>query len=155
MKTYTPLFEEYTYGEGGARGKKLKNHANKGDYIFFHTSKRNQKYITAYYIVKRVIDTVDAINDRNIVSKYNNPHMLEMIAGKIPKNSVDVILFGDPILSRKLNIPLPFNKTLSKKLSLNIRFPVGKTETQVIGSATRAWRELTDIDVDILQNEIN
>ena len=53
-----PLFEEYTYGEGGARGKKLKNHVKKGDYIFFHTSKRNQKYITAYYIVDRVIDTV-------------------------------------------------------------------------------------------------
>ena len=149
-----PLFEEYTYGESDARAKKLKNDVKKGDYIFFHTSKREQKYITAYYIADRVLDTAVAITDKNIESKYKNPHIFEMKDGKIPKGSDNAILFGDPILSRVLDRPLPFNKTLADKLSLNIKFPENKTETQVIGSATRAWRKLTEKDVKILRKEI-
>ena len=41
-----PLFDEYTYGEGDSRAKKLKNDVKKGDYVFFHTSKRGKKYGT-------------------------------------------------------------------------------------------------------------
>jgi hypothetical protein len=149
-----PLFDEYTYGEGGARARKLKNDVKKGDFIFFHTTIRNQKYITAYYVADRVIDTIDAINDRFIRLKYKNPHMNEMINGKIPKDSGDVIIFGDPILSKKLDTPLRFEKNLASKLSLNIKFPGNKTETQAIGSSTRAWRELTDKDANILREQI-
>jgi hypothetical protein len=149
-----PLFEEYTYGESRARAIKLKKNVKKGDFVFFHTSKRGQKYITAYYIADRVLDTAVAIKDMNIDSKYNNPHMSEMKTGRISKNSDNVILFGDPILSRVLDRPLPFDMNLAKKLSLNIKFPTDRTETQAIGSATRNWRELTDKDVKILQKEI-
>jgi hypothetical protein len=149
-----PLFDEYTYGEGDARAKKLKNDVKKGDYVFFHTSKRGKKYITAYYVADRVLNTVDAINDININSKYRNPHMVEMKAGKIPKDSDDVVLFGDPILSRVLDNPLPFNKALADKLSLNIKFPKNRTETQAIVSSTRAWRTLTEKDLKILFKEI-
>jgi RecB family endonuclease NucS len=63
-------------------------------------------------------------------------------------------VFGDPITSKILGRPLVFDKTLAKKLSLNFDFSEGKTETQVIGSATRAWRELTKNDVNILLKEI-
>lgn len=150
-----PLFEEYTYGESGARAIKLKKNVKKGDFVFFHTSKRGQKYIAAYYIADRVLDTAVAIKDMNIDSKYNNPHLSGMKTGRIPKNSDNVILFGDPILSRALDWPLPFDMKLAKKLSLNIKFPANRTETQAIGSATRNWRELTDKDVKILQKEIS
>lgn len=149
-----PLFDEFTYGESTpSRVVKLKE-TKKGDYVFFHTSIRGQKYVTAYYVVDRVKDTVVAIKNQNIRSKYNNPHMSEMMGGKRPKESDDVILFGDPILSRKLKVPLLFNKELAKKLSLNIQFPIKRTETQAIGSATRAWRELSAKDVGILFDEI-
>jgi len=37
---------------------------------------------------------------------------------------------------------------------LGIRFPEGRTETQAIGNATRAWRELTDKDVEVLKEAI-
>jgi hypothetical protein len=150
-----PLFDEYTYGEGDARAKKLKNDVKKGDYVFFHTSKRGKKYITAYYVADRILDTLDAINDINIDSKYRNPHMAEMKEGNFSKDSDNAILFGDPILSRVLDNPLPFNKALADKLSLNIKFPKNRTETQAIVSSTRAWRELTDKDVKILLREIN
>jgi len=150
-----PLFEEFTYGDGGTRARKLKKDLKKGDYVFFHTSINGKKYITAYYVVERVLDTVEAAKDRNITSKYKNPHLKDLKSGKIPPNEDNVILFGDPITSRILKRPLLFNKSLAETLSLGIKFPKEKTETQTIGSATRAWRRLKDTDVKILLDAID
>jgi len=147
-----PLFEEFTYGDVGTRAEKLKN-LKRGDYVFFHTSIRGKKYITAYYVVDRVLDTALASKDRNITAKYKNPHILEFLSGE-RKNKEDVILFGDPIISHVLERPILFNKALAEKLSLNIKFTEGKTDTQVIGSATRAWRKLTDHDVRVILDTI-
>ncbi|MEN8262299.1 MAG: endonuclease NucS domain-containing protein [Nitrospirota bacterium] len=142
-----PLFEEFTYGEAGSRARKIKKDLKKGDYVFFHTSIGGRKYMTAYYVVDRVLDTTEVIQNKNITAKYRNPHISEFNSSN---KKDDVILFGDPITSRILKRPLLFNKTLSEKLSLNIKFQKGKTETQVIGSATRAHRKLSKKDVDIL-----
>lgn len=149
-----PLFEEFTYGDGGARARKLKNDLRKGDFVFFHTSTRGRKFITAYYIVEKVLDTAEAIKDRNIIAKYKNPHIMEFLKGERTDEDDDVLIFGNPITSRVLARPLLFDKVLAKKLSLDIKFKKGKTDTQVIGSATRAWRRLTDNDVKILLKEI-
>lgn len=151
-----PALDEYTYGDGGQRARKLKSDLNKGDYVFFHTSKHGKKYITAYYVVDRVLDTVDACRNTAVRAKYKNPHIVEYLARKQPLHgdNDDAMVFGDPITSRILKRPLLFDRELADKLSLKIRFPANKSETQVIGSATRAWRELTDSDVRILQREI-
>ncbi len=145
-----PLFKEFTYGEGGSRSKKLKNDVNKGDYVFFHTSISGKKYITAYYVADRVVDTVKAIKDKNIIAKFKNPHLWELISGKVTEKENNVIIFGDPITSKILERPLLFDRNLADKLSLNIKFPKGKTETQSIGSSTRSWRNLTDKDIKVL-----
>jgi len=150
-----PLFEEFTYGDGGARARKLKNDLKKGDYVFFHTSIGGKKYITAYYVVDRVIDTIEAVRNRNIASKYRSPHLTELMSGKTSTDDDNVILFGDPITSRILEKPLQFDKALAEKLSLGIKFTKEKTETQAIGSATRAWRRLENTDVDVLLNAID
>jgi len=150
-----PLFDEFTYGDVGTRARKLKNDLNKGDYVFFHTSTGGKKYITGYYVVERVMDTIEVINDRIIVSKYKNPHITELMTGMVPAKKDNAILFGDPITSRILRKPLLFDKALAKKLSLGIKFSKNRTETQAIGSATRAWRELTDNDVTVLLNAID
>jgi len=149
-----PLFEEFTYGDVGWRARKLKNELKRGEYVFFHTSYGGKKYITAYYVTDRALDTTEASKDRNIHSKYENPHILEFQAGERTDEDDDVILFGDPITSKELERPLVFDKNLAGKLSLDIEFPKGRTETQAIGSATRAWRELTDKDVDTLLKAI-
>lgn len=149
-----PLFDEFTYGEGGSRSKKLKTGLQKGEHVFFHTSIGGRKYITAYYVADRVIDTVEALKDRNITAKFKNPHMSQLKSGEVTDAENNVILFGDPILSRILERPLLFDKALANRLSLNIKFPKDKTETQAIGSATRSWRELTDKDVETLLKEI-
>jgi len=150
-----PLFDEFTYGDGGGRARKLRNDLNKGDYVFFHTSMGGRKYITGYYVVERLIDTIDVINDRILSSKYQNPHIHELRTGMVRKEEDNVILFGDPITSRILRKPLLFNKALAQELSLGIKFSKNRTETQAIGSATRAWRKLSDKDVDILLDAID
>lgn len=150
-----PVFEEFTYGDSSQRAHKLKWGVKRGDYIFFHTTRQGKKLITAYYIVDQVLDTVIACKDKAIVAKYHNPHITECLAGKRPKNGEDdVLVFGDPITSHVLQKPLPFDRHLAERLSLNIKFPPNKPETQVLGSATRAWRELTDRDVEVLLDAI-
>jgi hypothetical protein len=151
-----PLFKEFTYGEGGTRSRKLKKDLKNGDYVFFHTSIGGKKYITAYYVVDRVLDTAEVVKNKNIVAKYRNPHILEFLSRERTDEDGNVVLFGDPITSRIFDRPLLFNKNLAEKLSLNIKFPQadGRTETQVIGSATRAFRELKDRDVDVILNAI-
>ena len=66
-----------------------------------------------------------------------------------------MIVFGDPIRSKKLQPPLIFDKLLAEKLSLNIPFHVNKTELQNISSATRQWRELSDSDIVTLLESIS
>jgi hypothetical protein len=150
-----PAFGEFTYGDINRRAHKLKKDVHKGDFIFFHTSRHGKKFITAYYIVDRVLSTVDACQDKAILAKYKNPHIVECLEGKSLKNrDDDVLVFGDPITSQVPEKPLLFDKNLAEKLSLNIKFQAKKTETQVIGATTRAWRELTDQDVDVLLNAI-
>lgn len=147
-----PLLKEFTYGNIGQGGSKLKNALSSGDYIFFHTTLNNKKYITAYYVVDRVLKTEEAVKDKRMLAKFKNPHIPEFLNGNIYKD--DYIVFGDPILSKVFDRPLPFNKELADKLSLNIKFTYGKTDTQIIGSATRSWRELNNNDVDVLLKEI-
>lgn len=149
-----PLFDEFTYGNIRARARKLKRDLEKGDYVFFHTSIRGKKYITAYYVVDRVLDTAEAVKDTNILAKYKSPHISEFLSGERTDEYDDVMLFGDPITSRVLERPLLFDRMLAEKLSLAIKFPEEKTETQAIGSATRSWRELTDKDVEVLLEAI-
>lgn len=150
---HDPVLDEFTYGDVGRRAKKLKTDLKKGDKIFLHTTIRGHKYITAYYVVDRVMETSEAANNPMILKKYKNPHILEYIDGK-RRSGEDVIVFGDPILSKKLDPPLRFNRTLAEKMSLNIPFKQLTTDLQDIGSATRAWRSLTAEDVNTIFEEI-
>jgi len=153
LENISPMFEEFTYGDIGQRGMKLKE-LKKGDYIFFHTNIGGKRYITAYYVVDRVLKLSEAYEDRNIRIKYGKSlKNYKDLAGKISGDD-NIILFGDPITSNIIERPLPFDKNLAEKLSLNIKFPKGRTEAQAIGSATRAWRELTDKDVEVLLKAI-
>ena len=141
-----PAFDEFTYGDERARGRKLRN-LKQGDYVFFHTSAGRNRYVTAYYVVERIIPTSSAMKDRNIMNKYHNPHLQFKFT---PTD--DTILFGDPITSRKFKKPLLFDKKLARKLSLGIRFKPGIADNVTLSSATRQWRELSMRDVRVLLN---
>jgi len=148
-----PALDEFTYGDVRQRAQKLKADLKQGDFVFFHTSWGGKKYITAYFVVDRVLDTSAACADKAIKSKYKNPHILEYLK-KGKQLDEDAILFGDPIRSRVLDKPLLFDSKLAKKLSLDIKFSSKLTDTQVIGSATRAWRHLTEKDVNTLLKSV-
>jgi len=148
-----PILEEFTYGDVGTRARKLKRDLKRGDHVFFHTTIRGRRYITAYYVVDRVLDTSEAAASSSIVDKYRNPHIKEYLEGE-RRDDDDAVLFGDPILSRKLPQPLLFNRALAEKLSLNIPFRKNFTDNQCISSATRQWRRLTEKDVETLLLEI-
>jgi len=146
-----PALAEFTYGDSDSRARKLKSELRKGNYVFFHTTIGGRKCVTAYYVVDRVLDTTVACKDKAIRAKYRNPHLVECLAGKRPaKGADDAILFGDPITSRVLDRPLNFDRTLASQLSLGIKFAVGRRDSQVIGSATRSWRRLSDRDVKVI-----
>jgi len=150
---HDPNLEEFTYGDVKARARKLKRDLKRGDYVFFHTTIRGRRYITAYYVVDRVLGTSEAAANKAIVSKYQSPHIKEYLEGE-RRDFDDTLLVGDPILSRKLPRPLLFNRALAEKLSLGISFKKGFTENQCISSATRQWRKLTGKDVRRLLREI-
>src|SRR5262245_10676667 len=97
-----PLFNEFTYGDVGQRGRKLKT-LQPGDHIFFHTTIQGRKCITAYYTVARVMDTKDVVKDPDLSSKFKNPHIarwLGRLEYKRHSPDDDVLVFGDPITSR-------------------------------------------------------
>jgi hypothetical protein len=145
-----PLFTEFTYGDGGPRGRKLSS-LKAGDYVFFHTTSRGQKLITAFYVVDRVLPTPTAASDRRILLKYKNPHLLYFRDnGRALNNREDYVLFGDPILSSVLSHPVPLDRRLASKLSLAVTFPRGRSEAQAIASATRSWRVLSRRDVTLI-----
>ena len=145
-----PLFDEFTYGDGGPRGKKLSS-LRAGDHVFFHTTLRGRKAVTAYFVVDRVLSTRIACSDPRILLKYKNPHLLYFKENGRPMHKQhDYVLFGDPILSNVLRHPLPFDRGLASKLSLAVTFRRGRSDTQAIGSATRAWRALSPRDVTVL-----
>ncbi|PAB57394.1 PDDEXK family nuclease [Anaeromicrobium sediminis] len=149
--TYTPLkghkdpdFRELTYGDSGQRGRKFKKDISQGSYLFFHTKIGSSKYITCYIVVDRIVSGKDARKDNSITcdAQYD-----------------DWVFIGDKVKSKRLRKPIPLNKCLAEKLSLNIDFTKldnnTKTELQVIGSATRQPRELLQQDVDTLLKKIN
>jgi len=148
-----PILEEFTYGDVKARARKLKGDLKQGNYVFLHTTVHGRRYITAYYVVDRVLDTSEAAASRAIIDKYENPHIAEYLEGW-RRDEDDAVLFGDPILSRKLPRPLLFDRVLAQKLSLNIPFRKDFADSQCISSATRQWRRLTDKDVDTILLEI-
>lgn len=144
-----PAFDEFTYGEHGHRGRRLLRKMKKGNFIFWHRTSHHRKEITAYYVVDRVMRTIDVQENPQLRSKYHNPHL-----DADDPDASDVIVFGDPIESRVLRRPLPFNRRIAKKLNLGIGFKKGRSETQSIGSACREWRELGDKEVEFLLDEI-
>jgi RecB family endonuclease NucS len=145
-----PTFDEFTYADIGPRGRRLAS-LGKGDTLFFHTTSARRKVITAYYVVDRALAVEDASRDNRITLKYKNPHIRDYLAGKREaREESNVIVFGDPILSHVLRKPIAFDRELAMRLSLGIPFKRGRSDTQAIVSATRAWRPLSERDVRVL-----
>jgi hypothetical protein len=139
-----PDFKEMAYGEGGRRAITLKKNVSAGSYMFFHTKIGSDKYITGYICLNKIMTGKEArkIPAINCDGKFD-----------------DFLFIGNRNKSRLLKKPILFNQRLANKLSLNINFEAfnnkEKTELRVIASATRAHRQLTNADVEVLLSEIS
>jgi len=139
-----PDFRELSYGDSASRGETLRRNLEEGSYLFFHTRIGDSKYITAYIVIDKIISGEVAQNDPSI---------------KCDGQYDDWLFVGNSKKSKRLRKPLPLNKSIASKLSLQVNFSPydngEKTELQVIGSATRSHRELSDEDVNYLINQIS
>lgn len=145
-----PLFSEFTFGDKGTRGKILKDNVKKGDFLFFHTSIRNKRYITAFYEVEEVMDIQQARTDTIIMMKYRNPHLLSS-----ETREKEVIVFGNPVKSVVLHKPMEFNRTLLKELAIPYKPSPNQTELAAISSKFRNWFALSDVQIKLLLQKMN
>lgn len=144
-----PMFSEYTYGDKGARGKKLKTTVQKGDYLFFHTGIRNKRYITAFYEIEEVMDIREARKNNIIMTKFQNPHL---VSDSYDKD--ETIVFGNPIKSFIVHSPLELNESLMKKLQIPFSPSPNQTPFAAISSKFRSWFELKNTQIDVLIDNI-
>ena len=151
-----PLFEECTYGDIRRRGRKLQRSLVKGDYMFFWTRIAGKQYITAYYLVQRVVLTRELIRDGRARLRYQTPHLhrerYENRKGPYPD---DTLVIGDRKRSRRLGIPLQLTRTIVGHLSKPVSFRDDATEAENIGRGLRQPKSLTEDDVNYLLNEIS
>lgn len=143
------MLSEFTYGDENGRGKKLQS-LSQDDILFFHTTKRGKKVITAYYIVEYALPTEQAKKDNRISSKYNNPHLKKNVLA-----NNDAIVFGNPITSLILRRPLEITREVieglpKKKLNLSEK----QTELGAVSSTLRNWIKLDEKDINYLLNLI-
>lgn len=141
-----PMLREYTYGESGSNTEKLLK-VQKGDFLFFHKTIHNKRYITAYYMVEEVALIKDIKQHRLIMNKYDNPHLKKEIKQLTPS---ECIAFGNPIQSKVLQVPLEITPELLSKLSRPANLNPSQTLLSAISSALRTWKELNQSDINLL-----
>ncbi|RNF38863.1 endonuclease NucS domain-containing protein [Planococcus salinus] len=144
-----PMFQEFTYGDKGRRGLKLLTTVKKGDYLFFHTSKNQKRYIMAFYKIEKVMPIDDARNDLLINQKYQNPHLLSRLT-----RENEVIVFGHPIDSFELVNPLEMNEELLDYLGIAFDPYTNVTVFGALTSKFRNWHTLTDRQVELIIRKI-
>lgn len=150
-----PTFEsEWSYCTGFERLLKC----GRGNYVFFHTTPKAEgkhRHITAYFVIE------DVGSGKDIVPK----HRLNGGAKHAAGSKDHYVIVGDKNRSKKLKgLGLKFDRKLAerltfdppKKIGFGIVDAIGRrlSENQCIASATRTIRVLSDIDVEILLDEI-
>jgi len=150
-----PLFEDYTYGDVKKRGRRLQRSLVKGDYIFFWTKIAGKQYITAYYLVQRVVPTRELIGDKRAKVRYLSPHLhYERYEDRKELYPDDTLVVGDRKRSRRLGIPLQLTRSIVGHLSKPVKFRNDATDAENLGRGLREPKALTQEDVNYILNEI-
>lgn len=144
-----PMLSEFTYGESSNNALNLLK-VNKGDYLFFHKTINKKRFITSYFVIEDVMLVKDAQKNLLIANKFNNPHLK-----KDTLNKNECIAFGNPILSRVLDVPLEITPELLSKLSKPANLNPNQPLLSAISSALRTWKQLNSKDIDFLLEMIN
>lgn len=145
--TEDPNFNEFTYGSA-YEGRRLLT-LKKGDVLFFHIKQFRKRCITAFYVVEKVLTVKEAKENRYINGFYQNHHLYN-------ENSEpnEAIVFGNPIFSKVLDIPLELTHEFLNKLSKKPNFNQRQDYQDAMTSALRTMKELSNLDVELIMAEI-
>jgi hypothetical protein len=141
-----PMLQEFTFGDLKLNGEKLLG-LSRGDYLFFHKTIYNKRYITAYYWVEEVHLVQSVLNDPLIMEKYHNHH-LKKKPSQLDCN--EAVVFGNPIRSKVLDVPLEITEDLLNNLSKKANLNPNQSPLAAMSSALRTWKELNEADVKLL-----
>ena len=157
-----PNFDELTYGDITNHATIIRKNVKQGSHIFFHTTiiEKNgdkQRYITAHYFVKEVIEGDEARADEE-KKKYKNPHIHKPYER-------DIIIFGDEDNEKSFKEEknwIKFDRELAEKIEFEGNNPKiifdkpgkKKSDLRIISDATRTPRRLTEESVRFLYNKI-
>lgn len=147
-----PMLHEFTYGDMGGNGRKLQA-MKKGDYIFFHKTVYDKRYITAYYLIEEVHLVKDVLKDQLIIEKYKNHHLQNKNINELAQD--ETIVFGDPIRSKVLGVPLEITEKLLSELSRPAKLNPNQSLLAAMSSSLRTWKKLNKTDIRMLNNLIN
>lgn len=141
-----PMLNEFTYGDLKINGEKLLT-LKKGDFLFFHKTIFDKRYITAFFFVEEVHLVKNILQDLLIIDKYNNHH-LQKNSSQLSIN--ETVVFGNPLRSKALDVPLEITEEVLNLLSRKANLNPSQTKLAAISSALRTWKELDSKDVNIL-----
>ena len=155
-----PLLDEFTYGDSGREAKWILENIRIGDVIFFHVTMKGSRYVTSMYVVDKITKGEDARRDPSIVDRYRNAHIGD---NEFKGYAEDVVLFGNPDLSKIFHPPILLDRKLAERLAFDPPNPIefnivdkkGRhlSDLECIASATRTARKLTREDTEIILKE--
>jgi hypothetical protein len=114
-----------------------------------------RQYVTAYYVVEKVVQTQEVIRDRRLRLRYRNPHLhREEYEEEKMIRPDDTLVFGHKRLSRTLGIPLQLSRSILQNLAKPVPFRDDRTDAENISSGLRQPKDLTEEDVKFLLEQI-
>ncbi|ETT44732.1 hypothetical protein [Paenibacillus sp. FSL H7-689] len=105
-----PNFTFLTYGDSDPKKiQAIERHISQGSYVFFHTSYKDQAFITAYFYVEKVL------------TRNENANEIDCL--RTDSSNDQIVILGNREHSKILTFPLPFDKRVVDNLpSLNINW---------------------------------
>lgn len=137
-----PDFNVLMYGDSDVKGRKIKDNLQKDSYIFFNTRIGDNRYITAYYCVEKILSKDNGQKDE-----------IEML--KCSAKNDEVVVIGNREKSKILTCPLLLDKKLAMQLkSFEVSeeyFNSKKSELQAIKDKTLNHRILLEEEKELLK----
>lgn len=139
-----PNFTQLVYGDSNQHGNILKNHLKPGSYLFFNTRIGNNRYITAYFYVEKLLEKAKDFD--------------EIQGLHCSAESDEVIVIGSRTFSKILTAPLIFDRTLLQKITsygadedyFAAKSASGDSELKAIKDKTLTPKVITDEEMKML-----
>ncbi|WP_394217542.1 hypothetical protein [Halobacillus trueperi] len=97
-----PNFTQMVYGDSGDKSNVMEKNLEEGSYVFFNARIGNQRYITAYFYVEKIL------------IKGKHDHEIASINASAKEDRL--LIIGSRYFSKVLTVPLLLNRNLMEEL---------------------------------------